>query len=175
MDLGEAGDTREGVGDADPAGRPRRQRVAVYGIATDPGGHVLVVRAARSLTVRGRWFLPGGGIEHGEAPTGALRREVAEETGLAVLGETLLGVLADRTTLPDGTDLHTVRIIYRIEGWEGSLRAETSGSSEAVRWVPAAALATLPVVPYVTEALSRFGPGGPGDLSRPDPAGSASG
>ncbi len=165
----------DGAGDGGAAGGRRRQRVAVYGIAVDPGGRILVVRAAKSLTVRGRWFLPGGGLEHGEAPTGALRREVAEETGLAVLGETLLGVLADRTTLPDGTDLHTVRIIYRLEGWEGSLRAEASGSSDAVRWVPAAELSTLPVVPYVSEALSRFGPNRPGDLSRPDPTGSASG
>ena len=31
-------------------------------------GHVLLVRAARYLTVAGRWFLPGGGIDHGEDP-----------------------------------------------------------------------------------------------------------
>jgi ADP-ribose pyrophosphatase YjhB (NUDIX family) len=167
---------RGGTDEAAPVGGRKRQRVAVYGIAVDPAGRVLVVRAAQNLTVRGRWFLPGGGLEHGETPAGALGREVAEETGLEVLSRTLLGVLADRTTLPDGTDLHTVRIIYRIDGWAGSLRAEASGSSDAVRWVPGAELATLPVMPYVTEALSRFAPDGPGSgLSPRGPSGPASG
>ena len=61
-----------------------RQRVAVYGICEDGRRRVLLVRAARYLTVAGRWFLPGGGIDHGEDPVTALRREFAEETGLQV-------------------------------------------------------------------------------------------
>ena len=137
---------------------PRRQRVAVYGIAVDSGTRVLVVRAAAHLSVRGRWFLPGGGLEHGEDPVGALRREVAEETGLMVSDETLLGVLADTSTLPGGTLLHTVRIVYRVERWSGELRAEESGSSDAVRWVGADQLGSLPLMPYVREALVGFAP-----------------
>jgi len=164
------------VGGEELAGGPKRQRVAVYGIGIDADGRVLLVRAARSLTVRGRWFLPGGGLEHGEDPADALRREVAEETGLAVLGESLLGVLADSSTLPDGTHLHTVRVIYRVEEWEGSLRAEEAGSSDAVRWVPAVELASLPVMPYVREAFTRFAPAAlVTGFSPSDPAGPASG
>lgn len=143
---------------APSARRPRRQRVAVYGIAVDRGTRVLVVRAAAHLSVRGRWFLPGGGLEHGEDPVGALRREVAEETGLRVSGETLLGVLSDTSTLPGGTLLHTVRILYRIERWSGELRAEESGSSDAVRWVGTEQLGSLPLMPYVRQALVGFAP-----------------
>lgn len=134
----------------------RRQRIAVYGIARDDAGRTLLVRAARYLTVAGRWFLPGGGIEHAEDPTDALRREVAEETGLEILDASLLGVLSDTWRIPGDVDLHTVRLIYRIERWDGELRPEAQGSSDAAAWFTPAELETLKVVRYVTEALSRF-------------------
>jgi 8-oxo-dGTP diphosphatase len=134
----------------------RAQRVAVYGICDDGRGRVLLVRASSTLTVAGRWFLPGGGLEHGEDPVDGLRREFAEETGLTVTGETLQGVLSDLTTLPDGALLHTVRIIYRVDAWQGTLQAEAVGSSEAVRWVDRREVGSLPVLPYVTTALERF-------------------
>ena len=47
----------------------------------------------------------------------------------------LLDVLSDVRTLPDGTSLHTVRLIYRVARWSGTLRAEREGTTDAVRWV----------------------------------------
>jgi len=97
-----------------------------------------------------------GGLEHGEAPLDGLRREVAEETGLTIDDVSLRGVLSDLWALPDGAQLHTVRIVYRIGAWHGELRAETVGSSDHAEWVPRAALDGLPLVAYVTEALDQF-------------------
>ena len=108
------------------------------------------------LTVAGRWFLPGGGIEHGEHPADALVREFSEETGLRVEAAALRGVLSDLTTLPDGTELHTVRVVYRVDRWSGVLQAEETGSSDAVRWVEAGEVAGIGVMPYVTAALDAF-------------------
>ena len=133
------------------------QRVGSYGICAD-GDRVLLVRASSASNVPGRWFLPGGGIEHGEDPLTCLRREMEEETGLTVLHASLRGVLSDTWTQPDGTVLHTVRIVYAVEHWEGTLRAETSGSSDAVAWVAVEDAAPLGAMPYVSEALRRFGP-----------------
>ncbi|MCX4957773.1 NUDIX domain-containing protein [Streptomyces virginiae] len=65
-----------------------RRRVAAV-IVRD--GCVLMVRE-RGLGRTGRhdgpeyWTLPGGGLEAGEEPEDAVRREVAEETGLRALG-----------------------------------------------------------------------------------------
>ncbi len=135
----------------------RRQRVAVYGICEDTeGGSVLLVRAARYLTVAGRWFLPGGGIDHGEDPVTALEREFAEETGLRVEVGPLKGVLSDVTTLPNGTLLHTIRIIYAIDAYSGDLRNETGGSSDCARWQLIDQTPELPLAPYVRRALTEL-------------------
>ena len=135
----------------------RRQRVAAYGILRDPDDRVLLVRASATSTVPGRWFLPGGGLEHGEDPRAGFERELLEETGLVATSVELAGVLADTSILPWGDSLHTVRIVYRVEDWKGELRAEAEGSSDAVAWVDPDEVATLPVLEYVTESLERFG------------------
>jgi 8-oxo-dGTP diphosphatase len=108
------------------------------------------------LSLRGRWFLPGGGVDHGEHPTAALRREIEEESGLTVELGPLLDVLSDVRTIPDGTNLHTVRLIYRVARWHGTLRAELGGTTDAVRWVERAELDALPLAQYVEEVVARF-------------------
>ena len=135
---------------------PERQRVAVYGVCIDAQGRLLLARAAPSLSLRGRWFLPGGGVQHGESPTDALRREIEEESGLMVELGPLLDVLSDVRTLPDKTSLHTVRVIYRVSSWSGTLRAERDGTTDDVRWVARDELATLPLAFYVQEVVERL-------------------
>jgi 8-oxo-dGTP pyrophosphatase MutT (NUDIX family) len=130
--------------------------VAVYGLCADPDGRVLLVRAAPWLTVAGQWFLPGGGLDHGEDPVAGLRREFAEETGLAVDIGALLGVLSDVFDLPDGASLHTVRLIYAVPSWSGHLRDEVDGSSDITRWVPVEEAWSLPLRPYVRQALTEL-------------------
>jgi 8-oxo-dGTP diphosphatase len=135
---------------------PERQRIAAYGVCVDAEGRVLLARAAPSLSLRGRWFLPGGGVDHGEHPTDALRREIEEESGLTVGLGPLLDVLSDVRTLPDRTNLHTVRMIYRVTSWSGTLRAEVEGTTDAIRWVDRSDLATLPLAHYVEKVVARF-------------------
>jgi ADP-ribose pyrophosphatase YjhB (NUDIX family) len=53
----------------------------VFGVAgaiLDAQGRVLLVRQ----TYMAGWRLPGGGIDHGEAPEAAIKRELREEVGL---------------------------------------------------------------------------------------------
>jgi 8-oxo-dGTP pyrophosphatase MutT (NUDIX family) len=141
----------------DPRPTALEQRVAAYGLCRDPDGRVLLVRAAPYLSVAGRWFLPGGGIDHGEDPVDALRREFAEETGLDVEVGALRGVLSDVFTIPNGTVLHTVRIVYGIDSYRGELRDEADGSSDAARWLGPDQIRELPLAPYVERALTELG------------------
>jgi ADP-ribose pyrophosphatase YjhB (NUDIX family) len=135
---------------------PERQRIAAYGVCVNDQGRLLLARAAPSLGLRGRWFLPGGGVDHGEHPTQALRREFEEESGLTVELGPLRDVLSDVRVLPDGTNLHTVRLIYTVASWSGTLRAEQAGTTDAVRWVDKDELATLPLAHYVEEVVARL-------------------
>ena len=73
-------------------------------------------------------------MQHGESPPESLRREIAEESGLTIVPGPFLDVLSDVRTLPDGTSLHTVRLIYEVASWHGSLRPEVDGTTDAVAW-----------------------------------------
>jgi 8-oxo-dGTP diphosphatase len=52
-------------------------------VTRDDRGRVLLVRQ-RGGPFKDAWLLPGGGLEDGESFEAALRREIAEETGLVV-------------------------------------------------------------------------------------------
>ena len=133
-----------------------RQRIAAYGLVRDADGRLLLARAAPSLTLRGRWFLPGGGIQHGENPPDSLRREIEEESGLKVSVGSLFDVLSDVRTIPDGTSLHTVRLVYEVESWEGTLRPEADGTTDAVEWFTLDEVRTLPLARYVQHVVDRL-------------------
>jgi len=66
---------------------------------------------------RGHWSLPAGFVEYDEAPRACAVREIAEETGLAVAAEELLGVY----TGFDDPRQHAVLIVY----WMRELAAQT--------------------------------------------------
>ncbi len=88
------------------ARRPHRDdslRAAAVAIALldDDDGRpcfVLTRRASRLRDHGGQWALPGGRIDPGESAEQAARRELAEEVGLAVAADAVLGALDDYPT-----------------------------------------------------------------------------
>ena len=92
------------------------------------GGVVLLRRAIEPDA--GIWHLPIGHIEYGEAPAEAARREVAEETGLAIDEPTLL----DYEHSPSPGDPRLLYIVFcfgaRASG--GVLRADAENSGAEV-------------------------------------------
>ena len=72
---------------SDVSGSSASFRIAVSALIFDEGRVLLAHR--RDIDW---WNLPGGGMEVGETVDEALRREVAEETGLEVEVEQLVGV-----------------------------------------------------------------------------------
>ena len=87
---------------------PLRVRVCAYAVVRGEAGRVAAVLDGDKL------FLPGGGIEAGESAAEALRREVAEELGLAVsLGECLGETL--QYSLYEGTCYELRATFFRAE------------------------------------------------------------
>jgi 8-oxo-dGTP pyrophosphatase MutT (NUDIX family) len=65
---------------------PREIRPSVRAILIDPADRVLLLRGRDPELAQGAdfWFTPGGGVEAGEEPLQALRRELWEELGQRV-------------------------------------------------------------------------------------------
>ena len=80
----------------------RQAAVAIVVVEPDDdagsGEFLLTRRGGRMRRHRGQWALPGGGADEGENATQTARRELAEELGLDLPEENVLGVLDDYPT-----------------------------------------------------------------------------
>ena len=97
--------------------------VTTYAFVRDDEGRYLVLQRALE-PFRGQWDLPGGFVEPGETPVDALRRELAEETGLAIAPERILGAFSSqygddgRWTVDIGFEARVVGGVFRLDEHE---------------------------------------------------------
>jgi 8-oxo-dGTP diphosphatase len=121
----------------------------VGAVVHDDRGRLLLVRRANP-PAQGLWSIPGGRVEPGEDDATAVVREVAEETGLDVVPERLVGSV-ERDGL-DG-DLYVIEdFLCRVVG--GRLVAGDDASDAG--WFTAAALDELATSPGLLEALGGW-------------------
>jgi 8-oxo-dGTP diphosphatase len=142
---------------SEPEPRGQVTRVAAYALCQDEAGRILLARLTYPEFKAGHWTLPGGGIDFGEAPTGAVLRELTEETGLTGTIVSLAGVESwvrhGPATGGPGDDFQAIQILYRVLVTGGTLRDEVDGSTDAAAWFTRAELAELPVVELVEAGL----------------------
>ncbi|MGH8064030.1 MAG: NUDIX domain-containing protein [Candidatus Entotheonellia bacterium] len=124
---------------APEAGGIERFRPAIYGVLIQDG-QVLLVRAPQAFL--GVVGFPGGGIELGEAPLDALRREFTEETGLEVEPMHLLWATTElhRARLKPAQQL--IAIHWEVRQVGGTLRPQGNGDD-----VEIAFFCPLPALP----------------------------
>lgn len=126
-------------------------RIAAYGVIIE-GGRILLAHWNEGGHTG--WTLPGGGLEPGEDPADAARREILEETGHTAALRDLLGI--DSHVVPPedrirggSTPLHSFRIIYRADITGGELRNELGGSTDEAAWFELTEVAGIPHVGLV--------------------------
>jgi ADP-ribose pyrophosphatase YjhB (NUDIX family) len=91
-------------------------------------GRLLLARRARP-PYAGMWDLPGGFLEAGEEPLGALRRELREEIGVGVRRARLIGFVTD-TYGPRGVVV--LSAVYRVT--PTSTRVRPADDVSEARW-----------------------------------------
>ena len=81
-----------------PVGRlTRGMTLGTRGVVRDAAGRMLVVRQRYSKG----WIFPGGGVDRGEAPIAAVKREMVEETGVRLQGELVMhGLFSNHDNFP---------------------------------------------------------------------------
>ena len=108
--------------------------VVAAAILSLPGDRVLAARRTRPAETAGRWELPGGKVEPGEAPDAALVREIGEELGCLV---EVTGWLPGESQI---SPTHVLRAATaRITAGEARPRAHDGHESphDELRWLAA--------------------------------------
>lgn len=130
-------------------------RLGAYALISDDEARMLLARwndGSRML-----WTVPGGGVELHEQPEEALVRELREESGYDVAVDALIGVHVEvippdrRRSRP--VPLRLVRLLYTARITSGTLRPESDGSTDAVRWIPLGEIPSLARADFVDPAI----------------------
>ena len=124
-----------------------RPEVCAGAVAVVDDRLLLVRRAAGPGS--GRWAVPGGRVEPGETVSGAVVRELREETGLRATCGDLVGWV-ERI----GDVYHYVILDFWVTVVDAPGRAIAGDDADEVAWVPLEEVATWPLVDGLADFLA---------------------
>ena len=84
------------------------------------------------------WDLPGGHVEDGESPQGALRRELSEELGVDI------GIVTGPPAMSLEDGAAELRLsVWAVTGWRGDVRNREPAEHDRIGWFTAGRLDAL--------------------------------
>ena len=135
------------------------EHIGSYGIIIDDDSIVLIKKANGGYV--GKLDLPGGGIEHEETPSQALKREIMEEAGLTVTSYSLFDVTSNnitwQMTKDTKEDLHHIGVLYKVKT-KGILKKNPDGiDSLGAERYKIDALNKRDLTPFAIYSLEKLG------------------
>src|SRR6201996_9629530 len=103
--------------------------LVVAAALVDPDGRVLIAQRPEGKGMAGLWEFPGGKVEPGETPEGALIRELREELGITVKEPCLAPFTFASHTYGE---FHLLMTLFVCRRWEGEPRPLTHA---ALKWL----------------------------------------
>jgi 8-oxo-dGTP pyrophosphatase MutT (NUDIX family) len=162
----------------DPDPRPRVDRRAMRVLVVDTNDAVLLFHDSDpDLTPVPRfWITPGGGVDPGESDVEAAVREVAEETGLVIGADDLVGPIAKRVVLHGFSDVIVTQDelfwFVRCAPFEVSIEGHTElelTTMTAHHWWTRAELESTTDEIWPADLLQILDQVGPGDTAPTEP------
>src|SRR5262245_19890606 len=95
----------------------------------DADGRVLLAKRPPGRPLAGLWEFPGGKVERGERPEGALMREPEEELSIRIAGKCLAPLTFASHTYEA---FHLLMPLYVCRTWEGDVSAQ---QGQELAWV----------------------------------------
>jgi 8-oxo-dGTP pyrophosphatase MutT (NUDIX family) len=139
----------------EPAPEAVFERAVACMLLVDARGWLLLqLRDRQARVAPGKWGLPGGGIEQGEQPEEAARRELLEETGLSVAGP-LTPFWQGRRPAYTNPNAYIEYHIYCART-EATQRDVVLGEGEAMEFTPPERIAELDLMSSAQFILPRF-------------------
>lgn len=136
--------------------------IAVAALCITDDNILLVRRALDDPHMPGSWSVPAGHIQRGETLEHALKRELAEETGLHLTQARLIGTSTYTEKCSGSTSLPVVQLNYLVRT-SGEVRPATS-EVHSVRWVSWNSLDTLVPIDDFTRGIVAQGRPREGEL-----------
>lgn len=132
----------------------KQLKVGVSALIMNTADEILIIARSSYDSMPGVWETPGGGLEIGEDPLGAIIREVKEEVGLDVVVKNVIDVVPD-AGVKNNEKNHVLQIYYAVELVNPEQTVKLSQDHSEFKWVKPEDLKEIKISPLLKKLLSE--------------------